>query len=220
MWRLIVVTFAFLGWSFWYLSGGSDYAPREGSLQYAAKVEETRLNQQNALAAARGHVARPDAGATKINPKLLAGIEQTAKVTLASAGTTAPLGDRAKRKTLLLNASAEPVQGAGVATVSADPDKIARLVAAAEVGLHNPAATARVQKASAISNDGRDVRKVRSNRVNLRQGPGTDFGVAGKLGRGDLVEVIADNGDGWVKLKVEDSGEIAWMADFLLAPAD
>ncbi|MDQ2095763.1 SH3 domain-containing protein [Rhodalgimonas zhirmunskyi] len=219
MWRLIVVTFAFLGWSFWYLSGGSDYVPHEGSLQYAAKVEETRLNQQNALAAARDQVARPDAGATKISPKLLAGIDQSATVTLASASATAPMTDSAKRQTLTLNAD-RAVQGAGVMTVSADPEKIALLVAAAEVGMQNPAATAHVQKVRAKSSDGRDVRKVRSNRVNLRQGPGTDYGVAGKLGRGDLVEVIADNGDGWVKLKVEDSGEIAWVADFLLAPAD
>lgn len=219
MWRLIVVTFAFLGWSFWYLSGGSDYAPREGSLQYAAKVEETRLNQQAALAAARDQVARPDAGATKISPKLLSGMDQSATVTLASATTTAPLSDSAKRKTLTLN-SDRAVQDAGVMTVSADPEKIALLVAAAEVGMQNPAAAAHVQKASAKAADGRDVRKVRSNRVNLREGPGTDYGVAGKLGRGDLVEVIADNGDGWVKLEVVDSGEIAWVADFLLAPAN
>ena len=36
MWRLIVVTFAFLGWSFYELCGGEEYAPRAGSLQAEA----------------------------------------------------------------------------------------------------------------------------------------------------------------------------------------
>lgn len=219
MWRLIVITFAFLGYAFWHLSGGSDYAPRAGSIQYAAKVDETRLHQQDALAQARDKAARPGVSVISSSSQPMTANGQP--VTLASAGTTtAPVSDGAKRQTLVMNVGNDPLPRAGVTTVSADPDKIARLIAAAEVGMQNPAATTQVQKVKAASDTDRDIRKVRSNRVNLRAGPGTDFDVAGKLGRGDLVEVISDNGDGWVKLRVEESGEIAWMADFLLSPAD
>ena len=34
------------------------------------------------------------------------------------------------------------------------------------------------------------------------------------------VEVIRDNGDGWVKLRVLDSGRVGWMADFLLVASN
>jgi len=35
--------------------------------------------------------------------------------------------------------------------------------------------------------------------------------------RGDEVEVISDDGAGWVKLRTRD-GRVGWMAEFLLGP--
>lgn len=52
---------------------------------------------------------------------------------------------------------------------------------------------------------------------NVRGGPGTDYGVVTKLTSGDAVEVLMDNGDGWVKMRPVDGGVEGWMADFLLA---
>ena len=37
MWRFILVTFAFLGSAFYYLSGGADYTPAPNSLQARAE---------------------------------------------------------------------------------------------------------------------------------------------------------------------------------------
>lgn len=62
----------------------------------------------------------------------------------------------------------------------------------------------------------RDLRSVNGTRVNLRTGPGTDFGVVGKLTRGTSVEVLEDDGTGWVRLQVLPEGQIGWIADFLL----
>ena len=42
MWRFISVTFAFLGYAFYTLSGGSDYAPRTQSIQARAKIDHVR----------------------------------------------------------------------------------------------------------------------------------------------------------------------------------
>ena len=39
----------------------------------------------------------------------------------------------------------------------------------------------------------------------------------GKLGKGDAVEVIEDNGAGWVRFRSVDGSESGWMADFLLS---
>jgi hypothetical protein len=36
MWRFVLVSFVFLGWSFYELSGGADYRPAPGSLQVRA----------------------------------------------------------------------------------------------------------------------------------------------------------------------------------------
>lgn len=61
------------------------------------------------------------------------------------------------------------------------------------------------------------IRSVSGNRVNVRGGPGTDYQVVTKLGRGDSVEVIHDNGDGWVKMRSLGGGQEGWMANFLLS---
>ena len=42
MWRFILVSFAFLGWSFYELSGGADYEPRINSIQARAKLDDLR----------------------------------------------------------------------------------------------------------------------------------------------------------------------------------
>lgn len=61
-----------------------------------------------------------------------------------------------------------------------------------------------------------DIRQVRGTRVNLRNGPSTRYNVILKLTRGARVEILQEPGNGWVKLKVEDTGRIGWMASRLL----
>ena len=81
----------------------------------------------------------------------------------------------------------------------------------------NDTGAATVQTA-ALQNDtvNTDIRIVSGNRVNVRGGPGTDFGIVGKLVRGDSVEIIEDNGDGWVRMRSVNSEAQGWLADFLL----
>ncbi|WP_372834760.1 SH3 domain-containing protein [Puniceibacterium confluentis] len=64
-----------------------------------------------------------------------------------------------------------------------------------------------------------DIRKVDGSRVNVRFGPGTNYSIVTKLGRGDEVEVLQNNGEGWLKLRVVESNRIGWMADFLVTAA-
>ena len=62
-----------------------------------------------------------------------------------------------------------------------------------------------------------DLRQVTGSRVNMRSGPSTRYAVMAQLGRGHEVQVVADPGDGWVKLRSE-GGRIGWMSeDFLRA---
>jgi len=61
-----------------------------------------------------------------------------------------------------------------------------------------------------------DIRAVRGSRVNMRGGPGTSYAVLGTLIRGEEVRVLKEPGNGWVKLKVVDTGRIGWMSAKLL----
>ena len=61
-----------------------------------------------------------------------------------------------------------------------------------------------------------DVRRASGNRVNVRGGMSTNYGVVSKLTRGAEVRILEDNGNGWVRMQPMDGGEAGWMADFLL----
>jgi hypothetical protein len=65
-----------------------------------------------------------------------------------------------------------------------------------------------------------DFRFVDGDRVNMRAGPGTDYAVVARLLRNDMVEVIKDEGDGWLHLRVYDTGEEGWIAEWLVAAAN
>jgi len=179
MWRFIVVSFGFLGFSFYELSGGSDYAPSEGSRQ-ALAIERSNTDAQRALAAAQ---TKPQAPAP--TPVITAAALQTeATVVLASAVVTRPVKPaRTQPKTPVIDlAKAEEL------TVTPEPAS--------------------------------DVREVTGSRVNLRRGPGTDYSAVGKLSRGERVEILQNNGDGWLKLRVVETGRIGYMADFLLTASN
>lgn len=60
---------------------------------------------------------------------------------------------------------------------------------------------------------------VSANSVNVREGPGTDFGVAGRLTRGEAVTVVGDAGDGWLRIRIEGDGLEGFVASRLLSAA-
>lgn len=60
------------------------------------------------------------------------------------------------------------------------------------------------------------VRWVSANAINVREGPGTSYGVAGRLTRGEAVAVVADAGDGWVRIRIEGDGLEGFVAARLL----
>ena len=69
MWRFIIVSFAFLGWSFYELSGGSDYRPSANSIQTRALLDNQRPVARplrvNVIELARNGAPRHDAEVTR-----------------------------------------------------------------------------------------------------------------------------------------------------------
>lgn len=178
MWRLILVTFAFLGWGFYELSGGPGYEPRAGSLQAESY---TVFRAPHVPVTEIASAPRPGAEVSRAALDLtgLPGI---------TAAVAAPAGIAPAIEKAVAIATPRP------ATVT---------LAAAE-----PAAPPQ-----------KDIREISGSVVNLRAGPGTKHGIITKLRLGEVVEVLGDPGEGWLKLRVVGTGRIGWMSDTLVTAA-
>ena len=182
MWRFILVTFGFLFFAFYQVSGGADYAPKDGSRQSVA-AERIKAAEQKRLAFLQ---AKPkEQPPAPVASEVITGGEAT--LVLASAGGSAlpaqkPLAITLRKPVIDLEKAESLIDVAASATPDLEED---------------------------------DIREVTGNRVNLRRGPGTNFNTVGKLLRGDKVRVLSEE-NGWIKLRVMDTGRIGYMADFLL----
>ncbi|MBS4009361.1 MAG: SH3 domain-containing protein [Roseovarius sp.] len=204
MWRFILVSFAFLGWSFYELSGGADYRPSANSIQARALLDTQRPQARplrvNAIELAQDGTPRQDAEVTRTITSLHdLGLSMGDKVvlTLASAeGDPTP-------DPISLN-----LPTVRVATPTALPDtpEVAQPVQAVALDGETLAAAS-------------DLRRVSGHSVNLRTGPGTGFGRVASLKHGTEVIVLSDPGEGWIKLRVVETGRIGWMAETLLTLA-
>ncbi|MFU1477452.1 SH3 domain-containing protein [Roseovarius sp. C7] len=268
MWRFILITFGFLGFAFYELSGGADYAPSDNSLQAhmqrnsdASKLAQNAAEQPPQTPAVTSDTASPE-------------------VTLATVKAETPDADRAQEEAieLALNEALEAEKGTPPATLtdasfrepgsatmqqtviglgeltgrtdsdervsltlasanSADPSGMGALgqgfefVQVASADSRNAAArtenatetgaeTATADGYVVLSTDqAPDMREVTGNVVNMRSGPGTKYGRLDQLKRGAPVEVLEDMGNGWLRLRVEDTGRVGYMAARLVSDA-
>ncbi|WP_120500571.1 SH3 domain-containing protein [Roseovarius sp. EL26] len=203
MWRFVLITFAFLGWLFYELSGGADYKPRTQSIQARDNVADIRpvarpVQVSVVRVSTKGNVQHEPVTRSLTSLASLAIAEgDRFEITLASAsgGTDA----------MASQAAAHVIETVQVPTVAADPVKI---VAVTETT--DPAVTLEQVV---------DVRIVTGSVVNMRSGPGTGYNRIGKLAKGAEVTVLRVPGDGWVKLRAHDTGRVGWMSARLLSAA-
>ncbi|MEP4197977.1 MAG: SH3 domain-containing protein [Aliishimia sp.] len=194
--RFIVMTFAFLGWAFFEMSGGTDFEPASARLTNI-KADPLKPAAPTELASA-SKLDDLDTQVTRVSLNL------TSVEDVLSGKTVRParLPQQAEATTVSLEIAA-PEQGESVSIIPS-------LVTGAD--------TSNVIQAAAVVQETTftDIREVTGNRVNVRGGPSTSFGVVNRLVRGDEVEILEDTGNGWVRLRPIDGGEEGWMADFLL----
>lgn len=205
MTKFVFLSLIFLVWAFYEVSGGADFEPEEP--ERIAKYKA--LEAERAAAAAEAERLRKAAIAEKARQREAerAVVQSAAfvltppadeNVELAALTTQTPL---VRRETLFSNPT--PTPEGERASIAPDPMAKTEVVEKDEV-MEPPA----------------DRRKVRANRVNMRGGPGTNYGVLGKLVRGDEVIVLQDPGHGWVELRVVEDGRIGWMSARLLAKVE
>lgn len=218
--RLVLVSFAFLGWSFYELSGGKDFtppeAPADNSNQIAAapavtETPSTSKFRQSAKVRAASLVATqvlqeapPARPAPDPTHRQAVALEQ-----IASAGAQLQISEQAfATPTSAPSAQVNVIQG-GLAAITAqfDQNSGTRLQNAALAGAGTPAAN---------PDSFLDIREIRASRVNMRQGPGTIYPVLARLLAGDEVIVIDDNGTGWLQLRTKDGNRIGWVAASLV----
>ena len=201
--RFILLSFGFLGWAFYEMSGGDEFE--------SASEQQARLNPAPEIIVTEVAAAATEAN---VEPQVVAEVVDTdppvtQDVTRVALNlTTLEDTQEAQNTAGQTVANVDPVTGVAVNTdttlASADtPAIIPSLITPNDSG----AATAEVAG---------DVRRVSGNRVNVRGGPGTDFGIVSRLVRGDNVLILQDNGNGWVRMRPVDGGTEGWMADFLL----
>lgn len=189
--KYVVIAFAFMGVWFYEASGGSDFVPGSNSLVVFAEPKPVAPRPEPRV----DRVARADTGGslTSVTPARVVPAPQPV-------GSTAGLSF-ARGTAVPETAPTEVAVAVEVPVTEAEPRPV-------------QAETAPVVDAEP------DYRFVEGDRVNLRGGPGTDHAVVGRLLRNDMVQVLQDNGDGWLQLLVPATGEEGWIADWLVTAAN
>jgi hypothetical protein len=204
--RFIFLSFAFLGWAFYELSGGADFQPRvanttvEAVVATATAIPQPQTQPQTRPVKAVALVARPAIAQVKPQPAnsdaVLLPHAVAAVLTDATASTSNLDQIRAGLAQPLLLASLEQ----GVAGLSAAP-----VVAAdAAVGANWTPPEA-------------DIREITGTRVNMRDGPGTIYPVISRLTIGHEVEVLGDSGTGWLRLRILPEQQTGWISASLVS---
>ncbi|QFT98710.1 Bacterial SH3 domain protein [Roseovarius sp. THAF8] len=227
MWRFILVTFAFLGFAFWELSGGADYAPSENSIQARANdpaPEVTVAESQPVEPPAPERIELPET--TK---------PERFQITLASIGEMAEAGaaqqtartERVEDKARFLTRPKTNEDNAVLAALEeggAAADQVKRHWPGAIELFEQQASQAELrEQAEAAARSARadmaysDIRYITASSANMRGGPGTDFARVGSLGEGAEVAVLGRADNGWLELEVVTTGETGWMADWLVS---
>ncbi len=201
--RFIIITFLFLGFAFFQLSGGTNFDPvatRMARVEVPENVEVSQLVPDAKQAEVDAEevvtrvsldlvkledVVRPEPTLRRVAARVVPKVEEPAVDVVAEQVAA----------TIVLPSL---IEGATTATVtpvdfSADP-------------VTTPTAT-----------QSGDIRSVTGNRVNVRGGPSTEFGVVNSMSRGQQVLILEDPGNGWVRLRPVEGGPTGWMADFLLS---
>ncbi|WP_370400139.1 SH3 domain-containing protein [Sulfitobacter sp. JB4-11] len=216
--KFILLTFGFLGWAFYEMSGGADFVPASA---LTPSVDETVLAvvsaEEPATPAETEEEPIEDVKTSFVDtdPPLSEPSNEVTRVALNLTSLTEVV-DQADAVTDTATATDTATEdedfgvpvNPGYSVSSADtPAIIPSLI----VGADEPA-----EETVTLSAIEDDIRTVSGNRVNVRGGPGTDFGIVSRLVRGDAVEVLQDDGNGWVRMRPVDGDVEGWMADFLL----
>ncbi|WP_209015651.1 SH3 domain-containing protein [Roseibium sp. RKSG952] len=204
MTRLILVTFAMLGWTFYVMSGGPDFEPRG-----------MRSDQPQQIASA-----------PKPKPKPLVAAPAEELVTRAALRPIKPAEPQAEPESPLNEADTDALLSQVASGLSTnltlfDDDGATFTLASLEQGAAGlqqvaPAPLDETAETPVPAEPEKDIREVSGTRVNMRDGPGTIYPIIGKARIGQKVEVLSESGTGWLRLRVLPEQQVGWISASLI----
>jgi hypothetical protein len=191
--KFIAIAFGFLGLAFYELSGGSDF---DGEALRLSRVEVGTVKQGlPKIADAAKDIGSDDAEFEVSRAALNLVSEEKSKIIASVVTLAQPEKIEATPASLVVDVVEEPLGELILPSLIVEPEAFEVIT----------------------STSIQDVRIVSGDRVNVRSGPSTDYEVVGRLTRGVEVEVLDDNGGGWIEMRSLDGVTFGWMADFLLS---
>lgn len=204
MGKFIIATFLMLGFAFYELSGGDEFEPRGVR---PAKTVEVDKNEPQIVADVPVSepkiktVIAPRKTTTSVSADATTQAPTEAALVLAQARANLSQG-------LTLLSDQNPTQGLQLASLS---DGLSGLQNAAV----EPEETV-IEYSEQPAVFDQDIREIKGTRVNMRQGPGTNYPVVTRLTLGHEVEVLSESGTGWLRLRSMPEGTMGWISASLV----
>lgn len=208
----IVLTFFLLGWVFWEMSGGSDFEPR----QLTAQADDT---QNSAGEETPIFVAGEEAEIITRSRAVPTNKPQVRRGTELAQLDTGLVSNTPEKSTLFASdvdesELAEPE--ISLASLSEDDSAFSGTINTSGLSLRANSSAVNDAVEQAVAAPALQLGTVSGSTVNMRGGPGTEYEVLAQLQRGDAVEIIADPGTGWYKLRPVSGGPTGWMSASLI----
>lgn len=203
--KFVFLSFIFMGWAFFELSGGMDFQPRvdpalsvavSPPLETPQSVEPVEI-LTTALTSPSSPVTTTVAVSSgRTGPDL--GPAQTVDLTVAPVVTLASLEQGG--------------EGFGGLLEGFDPNAI-QLSTAVTSEFTEPEPDQYIEPELPPA----DLRTISGTRVNMRNGPGTIYDVITRLTLGQEVEVLDDSGSGWLRLRLVSNRTVGWISASLVS---
>ncbi|WP_254445859.1 SH3 domain-containing protein [Ruegeria arenilitoris] len=194
MTRLIVLTFAALGWCFYVMSGGPNFEPRGLRTEQPERV----------------------ASVPKPAPVAPARVEEL--VTNVAVRTPSERVQTFIKTEEVVQIVAETASLSSLSGVTVFDDQSATITLASledgVAGLRQ--VTEEPVEVEVTPEPVRDIREITGTRVNMRDGPGTIYPIIGKATIGQQVEVLSESGTGWLRLRVLPAQQVGWISASLV----
>lgn len=211
--RFVFVSFAFLGWAFYELSGGADFKPPERPIALTKSTLTESGGEPRGQADLR--LANIPATAPRAVPEVA-----TVQTNIVTAAATRPRSETdsepaATRLNLRLGNSLDlfpattGIEGLRLASLEQGTAGLSQTTVTDETPEAEPVAIA----AEPVP----DLREITGTRVNMRQGPGTNYPILIRLSIGQEVEVLDDSGTGWLRLRALPDRTMGWIAASLVS---
>lgn len=200
MTRVIIITFAMLGWSFYVMSGGPDFEPRGTRAEQPVRVASVPEPKPAPAPTSRAEELVTNVATravpVRVEPEPL--VEEDTAVVLSQV-VADPLSQF----------SAFDENGASFTLASLEDGAAGLLQVEPEIQDD-------VTPTSQVVEPEKDIREISGTRVNMRDGPGTIYPIIAKATIGQRVEVLSDSGTGWLRLRLLPNQRVGWISASLV----